>query len=146
MVQEPTTPEEMLDMHKIPRKDTQRYLQIVNDSIRENPDNPYSYYSRHLGWMRVGEPRRALDDLGTSIALAPRQRAFEARAGVHRHLGEYEAALQDYQRGEALDAASYAEGFSLLFQADCHARSNAIAIGSTQDSRSRLPGPVVGTS
>ncbi len=121
-MKEPTTPEEVLEMHKILRKDPQRYLQIVNDWIRENPENSHAYYSRHLGWMRVGEPRRALEDLSKCIELVPDQAAFEARGRVHRHLGEYEAALQDYLQGEALDPALYAEGHSLLYQADCHAR------------------------
>jgi tetratricopeptide (TPR) repeat protein len=72
--------------------------------------------------MSVGEPRRALEDLNKAIELEPDQAAFEARGGVDRHLGEYEAALQDYGQGEAMDPDLYAEGHSLLYQADCHAR------------------------
>lgn len=121
-MREPTTPEEILALHKILRSDPQRYLQIVNDWISENPENPHAYYDRHLGWMRIGEPRRALDDLNRAIELAPNQARFEARGNVYRNLGEYEAALRDYKHANALDPTVYEEGLTLLYQADCHAR------------------------
>jgi tetratricopeptide (TPR) repeat protein len=48
---------------------------------------------------------------------------FMSRGDVHRHLGDYEKALQDYDRGEALDPADWqADAVGHLFQADCHAR------------------------
>jgi tetratricopeptide (TPR) repeat protein len=121
-MKEPTTPEEVLELHKILRKDPQRYLQIANEWIRENPKSSHAYYGRHQAWMKIGEPHRALDDLHKAIELAPRQAAFEARGDVYRHLGEYERALEDYQTGEEIDSAMWAGGYGLLFQADCHAR------------------------
>ena|SRR5580692_6480995 len=123
-MKEPTTPEELLELHKILRKDPQHYLQIANAWIRENPENSHAYYDRHQAWMRIGEPRRALDDLNKAIELAPRlrQSSLEARGDVYRHLGEYEKALEDYRRGEAMDPVTWAEGYGLLLQADCHAR------------------------
>jgi tetratricopeptide (TPR) repeat protein len=72
--------------------------------------------------MKIGEPQRALADLNKVIELAPDQSAFEARGDIYRHLGEYERALRDYQQGEAMNPAEWAEGYGLLFQADCHAR------------------------
>jgi tetratricopeptide (TPR) repeat protein len=121
-MKEPTTTDEVLALHKILRKDPQRYLQIANDWIREDPHNSHAYFDRHQAWMRIGEPRRALDDLNKAIELAPRQSSFEARGDVYRHLGEYNKALDDYQQGEAMDPALWAEAYGLLFQADCHAR------------------------
>jgi len=130
-MKEPTTPEEVLELHKILRKDPQRYLQIVNEWIRENPMSSHAYYDRHQAWMKIGEPRRALDDLHKAIELAPDQAAFEARGDVYRHLGEYERALEDYRTGEEIDPAMWAEGYGLLLQADCHARlgDEAAALG-----------------
>jgi tetratricopeptide (TPR) repeat protein len=55
----------------------------------------------------------------SSLLTSPR---FGARATFYRHLGEYERALRDYQQGEALNPAEWAEGYRLLFQPDCHAR------------------------
>lgn len=123
-MKEPSTPEEVLELHKILRSDPQRYLEIVNDWIRENPENSHAYYSRHLALTRIGEPRQALEDMNKAIELAPRPRqsSLEARGDVYRHLGEYERALEDYRTGEAMDPAVWAEGYGLLLQADCYAR------------------------
>jgi len=121
-MKEPVTAEEALALHKILRKDPQRYLQIVDDWINENPTNSHAYFDRHRAWMKIGEPQRALADLNKAIELTPDQSAFEARGDVYRHLGEYERALRDYQHGEALNPSEWAGGYGLLFQADCHAR------------------------
>jgi tetratricopeptide (TPR) repeat protein len=121
-MKEPTTAEEVLAMHKILRKDPRHYLQIVNDWIDENPENSHAYYGRHLAFMKLGEPHRGLADLNKAIELAPNQSRFEARGDVYRHLGEYERALQDYQQGEAMNPTEWAQGYGLLFQADCHAQ------------------------
>jgi len=122
-IKEPTTPEELLAMHKILRGDPQRYLRIVNQWILENPNNADAYFSRHFVWMDIGEPERALEDLNKLIELKPSSMSFLSRGGVYRHLGEYEKALKDYGRGEALDPALWeADVLGLLYQADAHAR------------------------
>ena len=123
-MKEPTTPEELWELHQILRKDPQRYLRIVDGWIQENRRNSDAYYSRHLGWKEIGEPRKALDDINKAIEFdsAPCAASFEARGNVYRHIGEYEAALQDYRQSEALDPESYSEGFTMLNEADCHAR------------------------
>ena len=49
--------------------------------------------------------------------------AFRSRGEVYRHIGDYEKALEDFERGEVMDAAQWEDdGFGLLFQADSHAR------------------------
>ena len=58
-MKEPTSSEEVLTLHKILRSDPQRYLQIVNEWIKENPTNYHAYFDRHLAWMKIGEPHRA---------------------------------------------------------------------------------------
>jgi tetratricopeptide (TPR) repeat protein len=126
LVTDPTTPEELLAAHKILRADPQRYLRIVNEWIRENPTNSHAYFSRHLAWMHVGEPRRALDDLNKVIGFEGEHdpMSLMSRGLVYRHLGEYEKALEDLDRGEAIDPKQWEEDivFGLLYQADLHAR------------------------
>jgi tetratricopeptide (TPR) repeat protein len=122
-MREPTTPEEVLELHNVLRSDPQRYLRIVNDWIQSDPNNSHAYFDRHFAWMKIGEPERALEDLNRVIELAPQPVAFRSRGEVHRHLGEYIKALSDFDRAEALNPAQWDEvAFGLLYQADCHAR------------------------
>jgi tetratricopeptide (TPR) repeat protein len=122
-MREPTTPEEVLAIHKLLRSDPRRYLHIVNQWIEGNPDNSHAYFDRHFAWMRIGEPQRALEDLNKVVELAPEPVAFRSRGEVYRHLGEYHKALEDFDRAEALNPEKWKDdAFGLLFQADCHAR------------------------
>ena len=122
-MQEPTSAEDVLEMHKILRAEPQRYLSIVNNWIHENSRNDRAYYDRHLAWMKLGKPRLALDDLDKAIELNPKLADFLARGGVHRHLGEYGRALEDYGHGETMSPVEWNDiAFGLLYQADCHAR------------------------
>jgi tetratricopeptide (TPR) repeat protein len=42
--------------------------------------------------------------------------------GIYRRIGEYEKALEDFDRAEEIDPAQWTEhAFGLLVQADCHA-------------------------
>jgi tetratricopeptide (TPR) repeat protein len=126
MIKEPTTSDELLASHKISRTDPQRYLRIVDEWIRKTPDSPHAYFDRHFAWMKIGEPRRALRDLDKAIELAsePDPMSFMFRGRVYRHLGEYEKALADFDRAEAINARKWDEDivFGLLYQADTHAR------------------------
>ena len=99
-MKEPTTPEETLALHNVLRSDPQRYLQIVNNWINKNPNNSLAYFDRHFAWMKIGKPQLALDDLNTVVELDPDVSAFFSRGLVHRHLGQYEKALADFDRGE----------------------------------------------
>jgi tetratricopeptide (TPR) repeat protein len=122
-MKEPTTPEEVLDLHNVLRSDPQRYLSIVNDWLQSNPNNSHAYFDRHFAWMKVGEPARALEDLNKVVELTPEPVAFCCRGEVYRHLGEYNKALSDFDRAEAFNPTQWDEaGFGLLYQADCHAR------------------------
>ena len=122
-VEEPTTPEEVQALHKLLRSDPQRFLEVVNGWINENPLNPHAYFNRHMAWMNMGEPRRALEDLNTVIRLDPEPVAFRSRGQVYRHIGEYQKALEDFGRGESIDPAQWQDdAFGLLYQADCYAR------------------------
>jgi len=123
---EPTTPEELLATHKILRSDPQRYLRMVNGWIEENPANLHAYFDRHLVWIKLGEPRRALDDLNKVVEFesTPDPMSLMSRALVYRHLGEYEKALEDFDCAEAINRQGWEKNivFGVLFQADTHAR------------------------
>jgi len=125
-MKEPTTPEELMALHKILRADPQRYLRIVNEWIRDNPKNSDAYFSRHFAWMKIGEPRHALDDLNRVAQLGAELDPIflMSRGMVHRHLGEYQNALQDFNRADTLDPKKWETDivFGLLFQADSYAR------------------------
>jgi tetratricopeptide (TPR) repeat protein len=122
-MQEPRTPAETLALHKILRSDPQRYLRIVNEWIQDNPENSHAYFDRHFAWMKIGEPLRALGDLNTVIGLKPDMISFLSRGEIHRHLGEYAKALEDFDRGEAIDPIEWqGTAFGPLYQADVHAR------------------------
>jgi tetratricopeptide (TPR) repeat protein len=122
-IKEPTTPEETLVLHNILRSDPQRYLRVVNEWLDEDPTNSHAYFDRHFGWMKIGEPQRALEDLNTAVKLAPEMAAFFSRGLVYRHLGQYEEALKDFDRGEAIDPKQWKDDvFGLFYQADTHAR------------------------
>jgi tetratricopeptide (TPR) repeat protein len=57
------------------------------------------------------------------IELNPDMVSFISRGEVYRHLGEYEKALDDFDRGEALDPQQWQDDvFGLYYQADTHAR------------------------
>jgi tetratricopeptide (TPR) repeat protein len=122
-MKEPSTAEEISALHAILNSDPQRYLRIVNEWIDRNPLNSHAYFSRHFAWMKIGEPKRALNDLNKVIELDPTPVSFFSRGEVYRHIGEYEKALADFQRGEAIDPKDWQEGgFGPLYQADVHAR------------------------
>lgn len=125
-MKEPKSPEEVMVLHKLLRSDPQSYLRIVNNWIDENPTNSHAYFDRHFAWMQMGEPRRALEDLNKVIEIDRDSdpMSFLSRGEVHRHLGEYEKALEDFNRGEVMNPKQWEEDivFGLLYQADCHAR------------------------
>jgi tetratricopeptide (TPR) repeat protein len=122
-MREPATAEEILALDKIRESDPQRYLRIVNEWIDRNPRNSHAYFRRHFAWMKIGQPRRALDDLDKVIELDPTPVSLFSRGEVYRHIGEYEKALADFQRAEAIDPKDWhAGGFGPLFQTDTHAR------------------------
>jgi tetratricopeptide (TPR) repeat protein len=122
-MQEPNTPEEIFALHRLRRADPQRFLEIVNGWLQENPRNFHAYFKRHYVWSQLGQPRRALDDLDKVIELAPSQPHFFARGMVHRQLGEHENALMDFHRGEAMGKKEWQDhAITLFFQADGYAQ------------------------
>jgi tetratricopeptide (TPR) repeat protein len=117
------SPEELLALHQLRRADPERFLNVMDEWLHENPRNSHPYFTRHFIWSAVGQPRRALDDLDKVIELAPSQAAFCARGRIYRQLGEHANALADFKRGEAIDPKEWErQGITMLYQADSHAR------------------------
>jgi tetratricopeptide (TPR) repeat protein len=144
-MKEPTTPDEIRDLHRVLRTDPQRYLQITSEWIGANPRNSHAYYDRHFGWMKIGEPRRALEDLNKVIELSPEQIAFASRGAVYRHMGDYRKAIDDFERGETIDPAAWnGNPIALVHQADCYARlgdeAKALAYGGRLSDTFYMPG------
>lgn len=137
-MKEPKSPKEVLQLQKLRRDDPQRFLQIVNSWLKEDPRNFRAYFKRHFVLREMGEPRRALEDLDRVIELNPTQAAFCARGMVHRELGEHENALEDFRRGEAMSKKEWQDAaVTLLFQADSYAQVGDEA--SALDCCARLP-------
>jgi len=138
MIKEERSPEEILELHELRRADPQRFLEVIDEWLQENPKNFRPYLSRHFVWSDLGEPRRALDDLDKVIELAPSQGAFCARGRIYRQLGEHANAMADFRRGEAIDPKEWdAQAITLLYQADSHAHLGDE--GSALDCCARLP-------
>ena len=100
-MKEPTSEADVQELHRILQTDPQRYLQITNAWLSEDPLNVKALWNRHLGWMELGEPRKALEDLNTALAIEPDALRYISRAEVFRHLGEYQKALDDFATSEA---------------------------------------------
>jgi len=73
--------------------------------------------------MALNEPRKAIEDLDRSIKLEPHPMSYLARGDVHRYVGQYADAIEDYDRGEAMDPKGWVEDeVPLLLQVDTYAR------------------------
>jgi tetratricopeptide (TPR) repeat protein len=122
-MKEPRSANEVFALHDLRRSNLQRYMEIVNEWLRQNPRNPRAYFRRHYAWDDMGEPRRALDDLTKAIQLAPNQAVFCARGRIYRQLGEHENALADFCRGEAMNPKEWEDqAVTLFYQADSYAQ------------------------
>jgi tetratricopeptide (TPR) repeat protein len=122
-MKQPSNELELKYLHGILRHEPERYLEIVNDWIKNDPDDIGAHFSRHLGWMRLGQPLLALGDMNKVIEYGGDQLDFMSRGEVYRALGEHEKALRDFARGEALNPADWdGHQVGLLSQADSHAK------------------------
>jgi tetratricopeptide (TPR) repeat protein len=119
----PTTPEEVHALHKLSKADPGSVVQITTDWIATDPSDSHAYYDRHTAWLRLGKAERAMADLNEAFRLAPSQSVLWARGDLHRQVGDYEHAAEDYASAEALDPEKWAEdAFPLIYQADVYAR------------------------
>ena len=99
-----------------------RYLALVQEFIRQHPESADGYFSRHQVWEELGRYELALEDLNRSLSLEEHWIVSMVRGCIHRQLGDYAAALCDYDRAAVLDREEWLGSPGPLFRADCHAR------------------------
>lgn len=104
------------------RSDPERFLEICNRHIEQNPMDSDGYYDRHNAWAKLGQFDLALADLATSLALKPDFTTYRSRGYLLRKLGRYREAIADFDTAEAMEPEEWPDGFHLGFRADCHAR------------------------
>jgi len=122
-MKQPSDEIELKALHNILRYQPERYLTIVNKWIKEYAGDIEAYFSRHLAWMKLGQPWLAIDDLNKVINAGGNEIELMSRGEVYRDLGDHQKALDDFARAEALDPVEWdGHQVGLLFQADSHAR------------------------
>ena len=120
---EPENAEELRVLYDLLRSDPQEFLTRASSWISQDPSNGGAYFTRHNGWMQVGQPELALSDLNKSIELEPSQMDFLSKGDVLRHLGRYPEAIAAYRQGEAMDPETWEKDvIGLYCQADTFAR------------------------
>lgn len=121
---EPKTPEEVLEFHRVRQASPTRAVEVASGWIERNPTSATALYSRHIAWMDLGDSQSALADVTKAIELEPTPTRYSARGDIYRHLGQYERAIADYEKGQAMDPARWEENaIPLLYQADAYARA-----------------------
>jgi tetratricopeptide (TPR) repeat protein len=108
--------------HRLLLTDPEGYIALKSGEISRNSQDPFAYFNRHQGWLRLGKLDQALADITTSIELEAKPISYLCRGEVLRRLGHYHMALDDFDRGEALDPAGWPDLWGPLSQADCHSR------------------------
>jgi tetratricopeptide (TPR) repeat protein len=116
------TPEKFAAEHKLFWKNPEKYIEMVNGFIRENPDDSTEYFSRHQAWARLGKLDKALEDLNQSISLEDKVISRLARGSILCRMGRYQEALGDFNRSEEFDPVGWADCWGPLYRANCHAR------------------------
>jgi tetratricopeptide (TPR) repeat protein len=104
------------------RSEPEKYLELADEFIKQNPDDAHGYFTRHWAWKRLGRLDLALADLDRSVRIEAHSATFRARALVHRAMNRYCEAIQDFDQSLAMDQQAWMDDFSALFRADCHAR------------------------
>ena len=99
-----------------------KYIDLVNDRIRQNPAQASQYSSRARAWERLGHLDKAIDDFDKSIALKDGIIPRLSRGSALVRLGRYQEALEDFNRAESLGPESWVDCWGPLHRADCHAR------------------------
>lgn len=115
------TGEEILQFYRLLRTDPYRFLQLVEEYVRQYPADPDGYHSRADAWARLGHLDRAVEDLTASLDLEPQPVVFESRGEILRRLGRYQDAIEDFNRSEAMAPDQWGETFAPLYRADCYA-------------------------
>lgn len=78
-----------------------------SEYIRAHPKDPWGYESRAVARVELREHRKAADDIGEAIKLAPTVRRLVVRGNQWVFLGDDDKALADYTEALRLDPTHY---------------------------------------
>ncbi len=82
----------------------QRALVKFDEALSEDRNHLHALRGRASSLMQLGQSTQALTAFNTAISLAPQFGATYANRGVlHDRMGRYGQAIEDYERGLALD-------------------------------------------
>lgn len=99
-----------------------KYIELVNDRIRQSPADSSLYFSRAQAWERLGDFENVLEDFGKSIELKDGIIQRLSRGSALVRMGRYREALEDFNRAEFLEPEKWVDCWGPLHRADCHAR------------------------
>jgi|SRR5579864_4790983 len=116
------TDDKLMQNFHLLRSNPSEYLRMTDELISQDPADPDAYFSRHQAWVRLGKLEKALADLDKSLSLEKHHVTFTARGNVLRRLGNYRAAIDDYNTSESMDPEEWKGGFGPLLRGDCYAR------------------------
>jgi len=116
------THEDLSAQFGLQNTDPEKYLELANRLVQQDPSDGAAYFSRHQVWSRLGRYDHALADLDKSLNIEPDHVTYRARGNLLRKLGRYREAIEDFNRSEALAPEEWLIQFGPLFRAECHAR------------------------
>jgi tetratricopeptide (TPR) repeat protein len=104
------------------KSEPQKFFELADQFVRDNPTHPRGYFSRHFAWKHLGKPEEALRDLDAAYRLKPSAAVHVAKGALLHKLGRYVEALHEYDMLEAANPEEWRQSVLQLYRADCHAR------------------------
>jgi tetratricopeptide (TPR) repeat protein len=116
------TYDDLQKQHGLLRSDPQRFVTLCNQYIEQNPSDPGGYINRYYGFDRLRQKDLALRDLNMALSLDPHPLTHMDR-GIHLlTMGEYQKAIDDFDRAESLTPDDFVLLWGPFYRAACHAR------------------------
>jgi len=103
------------------RKSPEKYLELANEFVKNNPDHAGGYFRRHFAWENLGHVELALQDLRTAHKLDPKNVDYYALGRVLHSARRFSEAIGFLNFAEQGDP-SWRQGPGPLYRADCYAR------------------------
>ena len=107
--------------HKILVSNPEKYLEIVENEIKQDPENKHGYFDRYQAFNRLGRCQEALRDINKNISIEESSIAYKCKGNLLAKIGRYSEALGAFNRAETLDPELWDQCFGFLFRANCYA-------------------------
>lgn len=88
---------------KLVVSDPERSLEICENFLESNPDNPRGIFCRFQAWDVLGKFENALADINRVIELEPDWVAYFSRGAFFHKFGHYMRAIDDLNTAQKLD-------------------------------------------